>query len=181
MNCISEKPRTLAPDIVSDFLRSHRLPDEFRTLITDHYFPLASWVFEHCASNKPMLLGINGAQGTGKSTLADFLKIALETQRGWRVAVLSIDDFYLTQAERAALGDQVHPLLRNRGVPGTHDTAMLSRHVDDLRSLAEGEERRLPRFDRRVKRRQHRRTLHRVRSAEQVPSDLQASEVKHSS
>ena len=94
-----------------------------------------------------MLLGINGAQGTGKSTLADFLKLALETQRGWRVAVLSIDDFYLTKAERAALADQVHPLLKTRGVPGTHDTDLLSRYLDDLRSLAEGEEHRLPRFD----------------------------------
>lgn len=94
-----------------------------------------------------MLLGINGAQGTGKSTLADFLKLALETQRGWRVAVLSIDDFYLTKAERAALAAQVHPLLKTRGVPGTHDTDMLSGYLDDLRSLAEGEERRLPRFD----------------------------------
>lgn len=143
----TENRPALAPEIVSDFLQSHRLPDEFRALIADHYLPLASWVFERHASKKTMLLGIKGAQGTGKSTLADFLRLALETQHGWRVAVLSIDDFYLTKAERAALADRVHPLLATRGVPGTHDIKMLSRYLELLRNLAEGEEQRLPRFD----------------------------------
>ena len=94
-----------------------------------------------------MLLGINGAQGTGKSTLADFLKLALEQQHGWHVAVLSIDDFYLTRAERQALAADVHPLLATRGVPGTHDVGMLSHCLDTLRDLAAGEDTALPRFD----------------------------------
>lgn len=94
-----------------------------------------------------MLLGINGAQGTGKSTLADFLKRALGKRHGWNVAVLSIDDFYLTRAERLDLASKVHPLLATRGVPGTHDVGMLARCIDELGRLAEGRECRLPRFD----------------------------------
>ena len=94
-----------------------------------------------------MLLGINGAQGTGKSTLADFLQLAMEQQHGWRVAVLSIDDFYLTKTERRALAREVHPLLATRGVPGTHDVAMLSVCLDALRDLGPGDEFALPRFD----------------------------------
>lgn len=139
--------QALAPETVNDFLQSHRLPDEFRTLITDYFMPLALWVFERRSSSGAMLLGINGAQGTGKSTLADFLQIALGNRCGWRVAVLSIDDFYLTKAERTDLADQVHPLLATRGVPGTHDTDMLSGYLDDLERLAESGECRLPRFD----------------------------------
>ena len=142
-----ERSDILPADVVSRFIQSHRLPDEFRRHIANHYLPLASWVFERRASNETILLGINGAQGTGKSTLADFLGLALEARHGWRVAVLSIDDFYLTKAERSALADEVHPLLKTRGVPGTHDTSMLSRHIEQLRHLGEGEEYRLPRFD----------------------------------
>ena len=81
----------------------------------------------------PFLLGVNGAQGTGKSTLADYLKLALESSSDINVAVLSIDDFYLTKAERTRLAAEVHPLLETRGVPGTHDTAMIAATLDALR------------------------------------------------
>ena len=93
------------------------------------------------------MLGINGAQGTGKSTLADFLCLATESMFEWRVAVLSIDDFYRTREERQALCQAVHPLLRTRGVPGTHDTDMLARYLGRLRQLNEDECIALPRFD----------------------------------
>jgi D-glycerate 3-kinase len=63
------------------------------------------------------------------------------------VAVLSIDDFYLTRAERRELAHSVHPLLATRGVPGTHDIAMLRECLARLRVLRRGERCRLPRFD----------------------------------
>jgi len=97
-----------------------------------------------------MLLGINGAQGTGKSTLADFLKLGLESLHAWRVAVLSIDDFYLTKAERRQLGDDVHPLLTTRGVPGTHDVDMLLNCLERLKALGKDEQCILPRFDKAI-------------------------------
>lgn len=106
--------------------------------------PLVSWLVER-RSAATMLLDINGAQGTGKSTLADFLQRVLESERAWRVAVLSIDDFYLTKAQRSDLAISVHPLLVVRGAPGTHDTQMLSRCLDKHRTLRPGELARLPR------------------------------------
>jgi len=93
------------------------------------------------------MLGINGAQGTGKSTLADFLRLAAESAFNWRVAVLSIDDFYYTFDERKVLAEKVHPLLRTRGVPGTHDTHMLAHYLDRLQHLKRDEHITLPRFD----------------------------------
>ena len=66
---------------------------------------------------------------------------------GWRNAVMSIDDFYLTKAERENLGREKHELLATRGVPGTHDVAMLKATLDALRSLKSGEKYNLPRFD----------------------------------
>ena len=44
---------------------------------------------------------------------------------GLRAATLSLDDVYHTRAARAALAERVHPLLATRGVPGTHDLALL--------------------------------------------------------
>ncbi len=143
------------PDLVDEqtlagFLRRHDLPAAFRDVVRQHYAPLAQWLAERDRQRAPLLLGINGAQGTGKSTLADFLATTLAAVRGWRVAVLSIDDFYLTRKERRRLGDSVHPLLATRGVPGTHDTAMLAHCLDELSALRAGSTARLPRFDKAV-------------------------------
>lgn len=91
----------------------------------------------------PSVLGISGVQGSGKSTLA--LQIAaLAGKQGLRVAVLSLDDFYLPRAARRALAGQVHPLLATRGPPGTHDLPLA---LEVLGRLRAGEPVRLPRFD----------------------------------
>lgn len=76
-------------------------------------------------------IGLSGGQGTGKSTLAPLLAAAFE-HRGRRTAVLSLDDYYRTRAEREALAREIHPLFATRGVPGTHDAARLR---GDLRAL----------------------------------------------
>lgn len=124
-------------------MAQHQLPEPFRQLIDEHYVPILAWLRDRC----PKLLGINGAQGTGKSTLADFLRLALESDAGWCVAVLSIDDFYLTKTEREHLGEVVHPLLRTRGVPGTHDLPMLTACLEQLGTLGPGMKLPIPRFD----------------------------------
>ena len=129
------------------FIAEHRLPDAFRHTATTFYEPLAAWLRRRLASNPPFLLGINGAQGTGKSTLAAYLALTLAESGQRNVALLSIDDFYLTKAERLQLSKTVHPLLATRGVPGTHDVAMLRACLSRLRGLGAGERCRLPRFD----------------------------------
>ena len=137
----------LPESAIAAFLRKHHLPSAYRQLITDHLSPLANWLLKHGTPRRTRLIGINGAQGTGKSTLADFIKIALESSGEKTVAVLSIDDFYLTSAERQVLGREKHELLATRGAPGTHDIAMLTETLDALRSLGPGDVYHLPRFD----------------------------------
>lgn len=95
-------------------------------------------------ASRARIVAISGSQGSGKSTLAQLLVDAL-VDAGSRSAAVSIDDFYLTRAERAALADRVHPLLATRGVPGTHDTGWFARTLERVRA---GEsEVVVPRFD----------------------------------
>ncbi|WP_049622290.1 kinase [Frateuria defendens] len=90
---------------------------------------LAGHLLDHYAgriarARRPYLLGLSGLQGSGKSTLARVMKAEAET-RGWPTEVLSLDDFYYSRSDREALAREVHPLLRTRGVPGTHEIELL--------------------------------------------------------
>ncbi|MCT8127619.1 kinase [Alishewanella sp. BS5-314] len=95
------------------------------------------------AQNTPAVIGITGAQGTGKSTLASLLVTELLAQ-GMRCAAVSLDDYYLTRQARQQLAGTVHPLLAQRGVPGTHD---IGRALSDARQVLAGAAVALPRFD----------------------------------
>lgn len=95
------------------------------------------------AHRLPLVLGLCGAQGSGKSTLARALVARLQGQ-GIAAAALSIDDLYLTRAQRAVLAREVHPLLATRGPPGTHDVPL---GLALLAALEAGEGPALPRFD----------------------------------
>jgi D-glycerate 3-kinase len=117
-----------------------RPPD---TLIADFYVPMTAWVAEHI-EGATLVLGINGAQGTGKSTLARLLQRLLGRLHRMRAAILSLDDLYLTGAERLQRAQTIHPLLATRGVPGTHDVDL---GIRILRGLREGKSVALPRFD----------------------------------
>jgi D-glycerate 3-kinase len=88
---------------------------------------------------RPLVFGLCGAQGSGKSTVARAL-----AQKFPRAVALSLDDFYLTRGERTELARSVHPLLATRGVPGTHDTELA---CGVLTALLQGEAVPLPRFD----------------------------------
>lgn len=133
--------------LVERFQADHQLPAASTPTIQEHFLPLAEWVRRQRRPGATFMLGISGAQGTGKSTLADLLRRVLDGVHDWNVALLSLDDVYLTQAERRQLADSVHPLLMTRGVPGTHDTNLLRDCLDGLRRLGLGEKMSLPRFD----------------------------------
>ncbi|WP_067681993.1 hypothetical protein [Tsuneonella dongtanensis] len=97
----------------------------------------------HSALGRPVLVGLAGAQGSGKSTMAPRIA-ALLAEKGLGTAILALDDFYLTREKRKALAETVHPLLATRGVPGTHDIGLLTRAFD---ALLAGQSAIVPRFD----------------------------------
>lgn len=69
---------------------------------------------------RPFIIGLNGVQGVGKTTLVRALAETLQGREGLPTLVVSIDDFYLTHAEQLALA-AAHPdngLVQYRGEPG---------------------------------------------------------------
>ncbi|MCO4763491.1 MAG: hypothetical protein KC502_18385 [Myxococcales bacterium] len=95
----------------------------------------------------PIVLGVSGAQGSGKSTLCNTIASQLRQRHDFNVVVISIDDLYLTRAERADLGQRVHPLCAIRGLPGTHDIPMGLRLLDRLAAAKATDITPIPRFD----------------------------------
>jgi len=94
-------------------------------------------------TDRPPLIAVVGAQGSGKTTLA---RAAADR---FGAAQISIDDVYLTRAEREAMAREVHPLFLTRGPPGTHDLALLQDLIDRLSTAGPDDETPIPDFDKR--------------------------------
>ncbi|GEN99879.1 kinase [Novosphingobium sediminis] len=127
-------------------IEAERLPTSYRTTIDRHWRPLAAWIAARRAvKGRPLIVGVSGSQGSGKSTLCRMLEALLASECDLQAATLSLDDLYLTRAERTDLARNVHPLFGTRGVPGTHDVALGLAVLDGVRAGHGGLV--LPRFD----------------------------------
>lgn len=135
----------LRPDFPARLAR-HRIPESEAESLAGLYLPLAAWVRRQKGA-ETLVLGINGAQGSGKSTLCDFLGWVLESAYGYRVAGFSLDDLYKTRAGRERLAREIHPLFRTRGVPGTHDPELGLATLRRLKSAGPSVLTPLPAFD----------------------------------
>lgn len=87
------------------------------------------------------VIGVAGAQGSGKSTLC------AAAARALGAAHFSIDDVYLTRTERTRLAQDLHPMCATRGPPGTHDLALAEATVQALRRAGAGSRIPIPSFD----------------------------------
>lgn len=119
---------------LTELIRQQQLPDEFIESVDRCYWPLAMALNRASLPNKTMLVGVQGSQGSGKTTLARFIQLILEQEFGRRALVLSIDDFYLSKQSRQLLAESTHPLFATRGVPGTHDIDLLHDVFNQIRS-----------------------------------------------
>lgn len=95
--------------------------------------------------DRPLIQGVLGVQGTGKTTLGLVMEILLSHQNQ-TLCRLSIDDFYLTYAERQQLR-QRDPRLIWRGPPGTHDVDLAIETLDRLCTASPGDDLAIPQFD----------------------------------
>lgn len=137
-----------AESYIQALVKEQALPLSYVEMAGDYLWPLVQDVVQVRSSKKgPMLLGIQGTQGSGKSTVSLFLKALLEQCFDLKVQVLSLDDFYLTRDARIGLSHSIHPLLKTRGVPGTHDIHLLQTTLESLKALKPDQSMRIPYFN----------------------------------
>jgi D-glycerate 3-kinase len=132
-----------ARELVDKFRHQEALPEYWAHDALQWFLPLAETIAAAYSGANALCIGINGAQGTGKSTLAKLLVMLLKEQHQLNAVAMSLDDFYYSHRERQHLAQTIHPLLATRGVPGTHDIELA---LDTVQRLRSGESVRLPRF-----------------------------------
>ncbi len=107
-------------------------PEDLLNLLWQVWLPLAlALIDKHQSQTRPLIQGIVGSQGAGKTTLTQLLCLIL-SQLGYAAINLSLDDFYKTYAERQCL-QQADPVLIWRGPPGTHDLDLAFSVLEQLR------------------------------------------------
>tara|TARA_B100001765_G_scaffold193576_1_gene141988 strand:- start:1360 stop:2283 length:924 start_codon:yes stop_codon:yes gene_type:complete len=111
------------------------------------YIPISFWIEnKYKKKGKTLFLGFSGGQGSGKTTAAGILKIILKIFFKRKIHVSSIDDFYKTLKDRDKMSYTIHPLLKTRGVPGTHDVNLIKNFFNYIRKK-NFQKFRLPKFD----------------------------------
>tara|TARA_B100000989_G_scaffold16401_1_gene10884 strand:- start:1471 stop:2400 length:930 start_codon:yes stop_codon:yes gene_type:complete len=108
--------------------------------------PISFWIAKKTNRKKPLIVGLTGGQGTGKTTISSILMIILKKYFKLNTFKISIDDIYKTREDRVKLSKKIHPLLLTRGVPGTHDLNYLSNFLKKINSR-KFQSIKLPRFD----------------------------------
>lgn len=102
---------------------------------------------EHADKLKPLIVGLSGLQGSGKSYVVNKIKNTLTAPPyNCNVVVFSIDDIYhdFNTLEKLRTDHPDNVLLSHRGEPGTHDVDLGSQILDNL--LA-GKTAKIPFFD----------------------------------
>ncbi|CAA9963995.1 d-glycerate 3-kinase [Pyrenophora teres f. maculata] len=100
-------------------------------------------------SSAPIVLGITGLQGSGKSTWASMVVKILSQEHNLHTITVSLDDFYKTHEELVARREQdpSNKLYRTRGQPGTHDEQLAQKFFHSLKEYKGQDKLHIPSFD----------------------------------
>ena len=134
--------------VLARFLQEASLPDSVAFNYMRWYAGVTRSLAQRAeTADLAPLVGFSGCQGSGKSTMVALMAKVMREVHGVSTTVLSLDDFYLTKAARAALAESIHPLFATRGVPGTHDLPLLNETIAALRQPGAGPAVPVPAFD----------------------------------
>jgi len=111
--------------------------DKFKNkekMIKSFLIPISFWISKRVNKKKPLMIGLAGGQGSGKTTISSILTLILQKYFKLKVFKISIDDFYKTREDRKLLSKNKHHLLMTRGVPGTHDVDLMLKFFKKVKS-----------------------------------------------
>ena len=115
-------------------------------MLKSYLIPICFWIAKKANKKSPLIIGLAGGQGTGKTTIASIISLILKKYFKLKVFKISIDDFYKTRNERKKISKSIHPLLMIRGVPGTHDYKIIYEFFKKIKNKKIAKFR-LPKFD----------------------------------
>ncbi len=141
---------TLPPSIREQWQQGRRaleLPDHADSLLDQLHRPFVDTLNRwHQDKGSPIIVGLQGCQGAGKSTLCALIPELAQDLHGLRVGIVALDDVYLPRAQREQLAQEEHPLWITRGVPGTHQVDLAINIIEQL-SDGSANELEIPVFD----------------------------------
>ena len=134
-------------DYFNFILSQETKKDKFRNktkMIKSFLIPISFWITKKINKKRPLILGLSGGQGSGKTTISSILTLILRKYFKLNVFTVSLDDFYKTRKKRKLLSKNKHLLLMTRGVPGTHEVDLMLNFFKKFKSL------RVPKFNKAI-------------------------------
>jgi len=136
-------------------------------MIRSFLIPVCFWIARKTNKKKPLIVGLAGGQGTGKTTITSIITIILKKYFKLNVFKISIDDFYKTRKQRTLLSKNKHPLLMTRGVPGTHDANIMLNFFKKIK-VKKFKSLKLPKFNKAIDDRCKKRLWYKIKSKPDV-------------
>ena len=170
MNSVNECFESVKKDYLKYISSQETKTEKFKKkdqMIKSFLIPISFWIAKKTSKKNPIVIGLAGGQGSGKTTISSIIKLILSKYFKLNVFKISIDDFYKTRKERIALSKKIHPLLMTRGVPGTHDVEIMSNFLKKIKNKSFSPTR-LPRFDKSIDDRVNKKSWYKISSKPDV-------------
>ena len=136
-------------------------------MVRSFLIPICFWISKKASKKKPLIIGLAGGQGIGKTTITSIITIILKKYFKLNVFKISIDDFYKTRKQRILLSKNKHPLLMTRGVPGTHDINIMLNFFRKIK-VKKFKSLKLPKFNKAVDERYKQNLWYKIKSKPDV-------------
>ena len=136
-------------------------------MIRSFLIPICFWISKKASKKKPLIIGLAGGQGIGKTTITSIITIILKKYFKLNAFKISIDDFYKTRKQRILLSKNKHPLLMTRGVPGTHDINIMLNFFRKIK-VKKFKSLKLPKFNKAVDERYKQNLWYKIKSKPDV-------------
>ena len=143
--CFNKVKKDCFNFINSQETKTNKFKDKNK-MIKSYLIPTCFWIAKKINKKSPLIIGLAGGQGTGKTTITSIISLILKKYFKLKVFKISIDDFYKSRNERKKLSKNKHPLLMIRGVPGTHDYKIIYEFFKKVKNK-KFSKLRLPKFD----------------------------------
>ena len=132
-NCFSKVKKNCFKFISSQETKKDKFKNKEK-MIKSFLIPVSFWIVKRINKRKPLIIGLAGGQGSGKTTISSILTLILQKYFKLNVFKISIDDFYKSRKNRKILAEKKHSLLMTRGVPGTHDIELMLNFFKKIKS-----------------------------------------------